>query len=121
MGTLNLCLEMPGTMQKESAQFDHTVRRKRLKRAEILQYFDIDLKWQNLTTFCTFSLRFHFWGADPPLRGVKPYFSVKTKKFPVFLGLLVTTLETCCKNWITFCQSDTPSCLMFISGAAFVF
>jgi hypothetical protein len=33
MGTLNLCLKMPGTMSKESAQSDHPVLRKRQKRA----------------------------------------------------------------------------------------
>jgi hypothetical protein len=31
MGTLNLCLEMPGTMQKESAPSDHPVQRNRPK------------------------------------------------------------------------------------------
>jgi hypothetical protein len=46
-----LCLETPGTMQKESAQSDHPVWGKRRKRAEILAYFVIDLKWLNLTTF----------------------------------------------------------------------
>ena len=56
VGTLHFCLETPGTMQKESAKSDHPVRRKNLKRAKILGYFVIDPKWQNLTTFWTFSL-----------------------------------------------------------------
>ena len=42
-------------MQKESVQSDHPVRRKRPKRAEILGYFDVGPKHQNLTIFWTFS------------------------------------------------------------------
>ena len=34
VGTLNLCLVMPDTMQKESAGFDHPVLRKRPKRSK---------------------------------------------------------------------------------------
>ena len=33
VGTLNLCLKTPGTMQKESAQSDHPILRKRPKSA----------------------------------------------------------------------------------------
>ena len=40
VGTLNLCLETPGTMQKESAQSDHPVQRKLPKCSEILGYFE---------------------------------------------------------------------------------
>ena len=32
VGTLNLCLKTPGTMQKESAPSDHPVQRKHPKR-----------------------------------------------------------------------------------------
>ena len=52
----NLCLEMPGTMRKESAQSDHPVQRKRPEREKILRYFDICLKQQNWTVFWMFSL-----------------------------------------------------------------
>ena len=38
VGTLNLCLEMPETMQKESAQSDHPTERKHPKHAEILAF-----------------------------------------------------------------------------------
>ena len=56
MGTLNLYLEMPSTMQKESDQSDHPVPRKRPKRVDLLEYLDVSLKQQNRTTFWTFSL-----------------------------------------------------------------
>ena len=54
MGTLNLCLEMPETMQKESAQSEYPALRKRQKRDEILGYFDVGPKQQNRATFWTF-------------------------------------------------------------------
>ena len=38
VGTLNLCLGMPGTMQKESAQSDQPARRKRPKCDQILPF-----------------------------------------------------------------------------------
>ena len=44
MGSLNLCRMEPDSMQKESVQSDHPVRRKRPKRAEILGYFDVGPK-----------------------------------------------------------------------------
>jgi hypothetical protein len=50
-GTLNLCLETPGTMQKESAQFDHTAQK---NVQNVHKCWDI-LKQQNRTTFWTFS------------------------------------------------------------------
>ena len=56
VGTLNLYLKTPGTMQKESDQSDHPVMRKRPKCAVLLEYFDVGLKEQNRTTFWTFSL-----------------------------------------------------------------
>ena len=55
VGTLNLCPETPGTVQKGSDQFDNPVQRKRPKHAELLGYFDIGLKQLNRTTFWTFS------------------------------------------------------------------
>ena len=33
------------------------------------------------------TFNFHFWGADPPFRGVKGYFSAKTKLFRTSLNL----------------------------------
>jgi hypothetical protein len=56
VGTLNLYLKTPCTMQKETDQSDHPVLRKRSKHADLLQYFDVSLKQQNRTTFWTFSL-----------------------------------------------------------------
>ena len=44
MGTLNLCLVMPGTLQKESAQSDHPTLRKRPKRG-------LNLSFQNIPIF----------------------------------------------------------------------
>ena len=41
VGTLNLCLGTPGTMQKESTQSDHLARRKRPKRGRILLFQNI--------------------------------------------------------------------------------
>jgi hypothetical protein len=41
----------PGSMQKESVQSNHPAWRKRPKCAEILGYFDVGQKHQNLTTF----------------------------------------------------------------------
>ena len=43
-------------MEKESDQSDHPVLRKRPKRADLLEYFDVSLKQQNRTTFWAFSL-----------------------------------------------------------------
>ena len=37
VGTLNLCLKTPGTMQKESDQSDHPVLRKRPNREELVE------------------------------------------------------------------------------------
>jgi hypothetical protein len=45
-GTLNLCPDTPGTIQKESDQSDNPVLRKRSKHAEVLKYFDFSLKQQ---------------------------------------------------------------------------
>jgi hypothetical protein len=42
-------------MQKESVQSDNPAWRKRPKHAEILGYFDVGPKHQNLKTFLTFS------------------------------------------------------------------
>jgi hypothetical protein len=36
-------------------------------------------------------------------------FKVAAKRFSVFLGLLVTTYETCCINWDTILQSDSTT------------
>jgi hypothetical protein len=47
-------------------------------------------------------LKFHFSGIDPPLGDPQKHFSVKTKNVPVFLGILVTTLDTCCKTLNTY-------------------
>ena len=44
MGSLNLCLREPESMQKESVQSDHTARRKRPKCAQKLRYFDVGPK-----------------------------------------------------------------------------
>ena len=41
LGTLNLCQEMSEPMQKESAQLDYCVARKRSKCAKILRDFGI--------------------------------------------------------------------------------
>jgi hypothetical protein len=46
VGTLNLCLGTPGTMQKESTQSDYPARRKRPKRGPILLF-------QNFRKFVT--------------------------------------------------------------------
>ena len=51
MGSLNLCLEMPDSLQKESAQSDYPALRKRPKGAKISRYFDIGPKQQNRTAF----------------------------------------------------------------------
>ena len=55
VGSLNLCLKMPDSMQKESAQSDHPIQRKRPKHAEILGYFGVGPNLLNPTTFWTFS------------------------------------------------------------------
>ena len=55
VGSLNLCLKKPDSLQKESAQSDHPAKRKRSKCAEILGYFAGGPKLQNSTTFWTFS------------------------------------------------------------------
>ena len=55
VSTLNLCQEMPESMEKESAQSDLRAGRKRSKRAKILAYFGICPNQQNPTTFWTFS------------------------------------------------------------------
>ena len=55
VGTLNLCQEMPESMEKESAQSDHRAGRKCSKHAEILADFGICPNQQNPSTFWTFS------------------------------------------------------------------
>ena len=40
VGTLNLCLETPGTMQKKLGQSDHPVARKRPKHSKFWGYFE---------------------------------------------------------------------------------
>jgi hypothetical protein len=47
---------MPDPMQKESAQSDHPIGRKRPKRAQLLVYFSVCPNQKNWTTFWTFSL-----------------------------------------------------------------
>ena len=51
VGTLNLCLRMPGTMQKESAQSDHPARRKRPKCGPILLFQNIQIFMNVLDVF----------------------------------------------------------------------
>jgi hypothetical protein len=41
VGTLNLCLGMPGTMEKELTQSNHHAQRKRPKRGPILLFQNI--------------------------------------------------------------------------------
>jgi hypothetical protein len=55
VGSRNLRLTTPDSLQKESAQSDHPALRKRPKYAEILGYFNVVQKQQNQTTFWTFS------------------------------------------------------------------
>ena len=55
VGSLNLCLKTPDSMQKELAQSNHPAQRKRPKRAELLGYFAGGPKLQNPTTFGAFS------------------------------------------------------------------
>ena len=40
MGTLNLCLETPGTIQKKLGQSDHPIERKRPKHSKFWGYFE---------------------------------------------------------------------------------
>ena len=51
VGTLNLYLRMPGTMQKESAQSDHPARRKRPKCGPILLFQNIQIFMNVLDVF----------------------------------------------------------------------
>ena len=55
VGSLNLCLKTPDSIQKESAQSDHPIQGKRPKRAEILGYFYVGPNLLNPTTFWKFS------------------------------------------------------------------
>ena len=52
VGTLNLYLRMPGTMQKESAQPDHPAWRKCPKRGPILLFQNIPIFMNVLDDFC---------------------------------------------------------------------
>jgi hypothetical protein len=51
VGTLNLYLRMPGTMQRESAQSDHPGRRKRQKCGPILLFQNIPIFMNVLDVF----------------------------------------------------------------------
>ena len=51
VGTLNLYLRMPGTIQKESAQSDHPARRKRTKCGPILFFKNIPIFINALDVF----------------------------------------------------------------------
>ena len=57
VGTLNLCLGMPGTMQKESAQSDHPARRKHPKCGPILLFQNIPIFLNILDVFSTIIYR----------------------------------------------------------------
>jgi hypothetical protein len=62
--------------------------------------WDTSLEYPQHIILKTF--KFHFSGIDPPLGDPQKYFSAKTKHFPVFLSILVTTLDTCCTNLNTY-------------------
>ena len=51
MGTLNLYLRMPDSLQKELAQSDHRALRKRPKRDKKLSKLECLLKWHVLDVF----------------------------------------------------------------------
>ena len=52
VGTLNLCLEQPDTMQKKSVKTDHTVQRKRPKHARKWLFYAMSIIfWHVLDVF----------------------------------------------------------------------
>ena len=117
VGTLNLCLETPGTMQKGSAQLDHLAWRKRPKWAIsgqlqktpiFLQVMDVFSGQGDQIELISFSLC--QVSQDTSLEYTQNIILV-TLKFhlvTMFFGLFVTTLDTRCLNLNTFCRSDSP-------------
>ena len=123
VGSLNLCLKKPDSLQKEPVQSEHPALRKCPKCAKILGYFVVGPKHQNWTIFwmfswskviglswfllqwvrlletqhmITISWKFHFFLGWPPLGDPQKYFSTKKNYFLMFSYILVTTLDTCC-------------------------